>query len=256
MGTGSYTDNFHASISSKKKADKTFFNWVDKGSGTYVATGISDLDFNVLTTSNKIYEPNKEYNISINLNGGEGVSTSMKYNLASNFYIGTPRRYGYNFTGWTGSGDGWIRPGTTGDKSYTANWSVKPSATLELDGNGSGGSKPPAIYLAKIYDGNMWKNFDVGDGSIITVYPGQQVILYDRNSRSWNWYDENDNTYQLHSIGNSYAITFTVPTNASGQATLDYGCDGRGENITVITERWSYGWIKSMVRSQIYCYYY
>lgn len=69
------------------------------------------------------------YNVTIDCNGGSGVS-SRTYNIeTANFTLGTPTRAGYTFTGWTGSNGSTpqktvtISKGNTGNKSYTANWS-------------------------------------------------------------------------------------------------------------------------------------
>lgn len=75
-----------------------------------------------------IIYPLINYPININCNGGSGVSNST-YNIESSaITLGTPTRTGYTFTGWTGSNGTTaqktvtIAAGSTGKKSYTANW--------------------------------------------------------------------------------------------------------------------------------------
>lgn len=68
------------------------------------------------------------YNVTINCNGGSGVS-SRTYNVeTATFTLGTPTRTGYTFNGWTGSNGTTaqktvsVSKGSTGDKAYTAQW--------------------------------------------------------------------------------------------------------------------------------------
>ena len=68
------------------------------------------------------------YNVTINCNGGSGVN-SRTYNIeTATFNLGTPTRTGHTFSGWTGSnGDTAqktvsIAKGSTGNKTYTAQW--------------------------------------------------------------------------------------------------------------------------------------
>lgn len=71
------------------------------------------------------------YSIGYNVNGGSISGQRTSYNVESSAYtLPTPSRNGYTFTGWTGSNGSTpqksvtIAKGSTGNKSYTANWSV------------------------------------------------------------------------------------------------------------------------------------
>lgn len=76
------------------------------------------------------------YSITYNLNGGSisGQKTSYTIETAT-FSLPTPTRAGYLFTGWTGSNGSTpqtsvsIVKGSTGNKSYTANWTPKKLTT-------------------------------------------------------------------------------------------------------------------------------
>ena len=84
------------------------------------------------TTGNKSYTANwtaVNYTISYTLNGGSVSGNPTSYNIeTATFALKNPTRYGYNFTGWTGSNGSTaqtsvsIAKGSTGNKSYTANW--------------------------------------------------------------------------------------------------------------------------------------
>ena len=87
-------------------------------------------------------EPEPVYTITYNLDGGnlaEGVSNPVEYGEASEtFKLVNPTRTGYTFIGWTGTGlDGattevTITKGSTGNRSYKANWSENPPNTYFL----------------------------------------------------------------------------------------------------------------------------
>lgn len=84
-----------------------------------------------------------DYSISYNLNGGSVSGNPTSYNISTaTFILKNPTRTGYTFTGWTGSNGSVaqtsvsISSGSTGNKSYTANWSVN-TYTLTFDPNGA-----------------------------------------------------------------------------------------------------------------------
>ena len=109
------------------------------------------------------------YNITINCSGGSGVN-SRTYNVETvTFTLGTPTRTGYTFNGWTGSnGDTAqktvsISKGSTGDKTYAAQWTehkltisyYSNYATSAFDGalNTVGADKNVEVYRSQInYD--------------------------------------------------------------------------------------------------------
>ena len=81
------------------------------------------------------------YNVTINCNGGSGVNSRTYTVETATFTLGTPTRTGHTFNGWTGSnGDTAqktisISKGSTGDKSYTAQWRVNV-LTIKYHPNG------------------------------------------------------------------------------------------------------------------------
>lgn len=69
------------------------------------------------------------YSISYNLNGGSLSNPKSSYTIEDNFNLPIPTKTGYSFLGWTGSGV--TNPiynlnikNSTGNKNYTANWSI------------------------------------------------------------------------------------------------------------------------------------
>ena len=83
-------------------------------------------NWNVTANANPI-----SYSITYILNGGS-VSNVTSYNIeTSTFTLSNPTRSNYSFIGWTGSNGSTpqmnvtINKGSTGDRSYTANWKKK-----------------------------------------------------------------------------------------------------------------------------------
>lgn len=87
------------------------------------------------------------YNITYTLNGGSATNPAT-YNIeTTTFALNNPTKNGYDFTGWTGSNGSTpqttvsVTVGSTGDKSYTANWTpTNYNITYDL----AGGSVTPA----------------------------------------------------------------------------------------------------------------
>lgn len=80
-----------------------------------------------------------DYSISYDLAGGSLSSPINTYKVTTNdFTLPTPSRTGYTFLGWTGSNGSTpqktvtIPKGSTGNKSYTANWQIN-NYTIDLD---------------------------------------------------------------------------------------------------------------------------
>ena len=105
------------------------------------------------STGNKSFVANWEktnYTITYNLDGGS-VPHPSSYNIETNtFTLNNPTRSGYTFKGWTGSNGNipqttvTIANGSTGNKSYTANWQViNYSLTYDL---GGGSASNPSSY--------------------------------------------------------------------------------------------------------------
>lgn len=82
-----------------------------------------------------------DYEISYNLNGGKISNEPTIYNIEESINLPIPVKDGYEFVGWTGSNGTTpetsvtIAKGSTGNKSYTANWeTIKYSISYNLNG--------------------------------------------------------------------------------------------------------------------------
>jgi uncharacterized repeat protein (TIGR02543 family) len=77
-----------------------------------------------------------QYAISYDLGGGMAVNPSSYTIETPSFTLNNPTRYGYNFAGWTGTGlsgpsaSVTIPKGSSGLRSYSANWSAQPQSNL------------------------------------------------------------------------------------------------------------------------------
>lgn len=100
------------------------------------------------------------YSISYNLAGGSVSSpnpTSYQYTTSS-FTLNNPTKTGYTFLGWTGTGLSsptktvTISYGSTGNRSYTANWEANQYTVTLNPNNGSSGSFPT---VTATYDSAM-----------------------------------------------------------------------------------------------------
>ena len=92
------------------------------------------------------------YTISYNLNSGS-ASNKTSYTIETDtFTLNNPTRNGYTFTGWTGSNGTTaqtsvsIAKGSTGDKTYTANW-TPTNYTISYNLNGGTASNKTSYNI-------------------------------------------------------------------------------------------------------------
>lgn len=107
-------------------------NWLGCAKGDIGSNEFHPSDYTHTITKYKLVPV--DYSISYNLNGGSVSENPTTYNVETNtFTLKNPTKPGYTFTGWTGSNGTTpqttvsISKGSTGDKSYAANW--KPSTS-------------------------------------------------------------------------------------------------------------------------------
>ena len=142
------TDTGLSSLPNATKTGYTFSGWY---SGNTKYTSIAKGTYGNLTLTAKWSVTT--YNINYTMNGGTNISTNPKtYNITTNtITLKNPTRNGYTFTGWTGSNGSTpqttvkIAKGSTGDKSYTANWKAN-TYTISYTLNGGSVSGNPTSY--------------------------------------------------------------------------------------------------------------
>ena len=111
------------------KADGTgkSFNQIDQ----YKASEFCDASNGDCTVTLYVNWTPTDYTINYNLNGGTVSGNPTSYNIETNsFTLKNPTKVGYTFTGWTGTGLSTktktvtISKGSTGNRTYTANWEL------------------------------------------------------------------------------------------------------------------------------------
>ena len=111
----------------------------------YTAPSAQNVIFDSTTAKNITFTYTPiSYSITYTLNNGLITGQKTSYNIeTSSFTLPTPTRSGYIFTGWTGSNGTTaqktvtVAKGSTGNKSYTANWQQNITYTITLHGNGT-----------------------------------------------------------------------------------------------------------------------
>jgi uncharacterized repeat protein (TIGR02543 family) len=134
-------------LNNPTKTNYTFAGWTGSN-GTIAETSVSIAHG---STGDKTYASNwtpVSYTITYNLDGGTASSNPTSYNVeTAAFTLNTPTKTGYTFTGWTGTDvttaetSVSIAHGSTGDKTYTANWTIN---TYVVTFNSQGGSEVAA----------------------------------------------------------------------------------------------------------------
>lgn len=124
----------------------TFLGWTGEGETTPQPTVVLPKG----TTGDKMYLANWEVNIyaiTLDTSGGNALD-NIRYTVKSDpIILPTPTRNGYEFGGWTGEGittpqtEVIIPTGSTGNRTYTANWKAI-EYTITLDTNGGPAVSP------------------------------------------------------------------------------------------------------------------
>lgn len=144
------------------KSGYTFSGWYDNSS----FSGNKVTSLSTGSTGNKVYYAKwtpSNYTITYNLNGGT-ASNATSYNIeTATFTLKNPTKTGYTFTGWTGSNGSTpqisvsIAKGSTGNKSYTANWKAN-TYTVKYNGNGATGGTMADTVVTYGVDTPLRKN--------------------------------------------------------------------------------------------------
>ena len=207
-----------------KRKGYTFVGWFDSKNADAKKVDENTVIRNKLTTVYAHWELNS-YSITYDYDGGTPVSNPTSYSVETNtFTLKNPTRTGYRFDGWTGSNGTTpqqtvtIQKGTTGDLSYTANW-TPIFYTVEYNGNGAtGGStassshtydKPKQLTKNGFTNSNhvfvQWNTKADGSG---VAYRDQEVVE--------NLTTTNGATVTLYAIWEIKEVTLTFdPTGGS-----------------------------------------
>ena len=251
------------SLNNPARTGYTFAGWTWDGQSTptkpvTIAQG---------STGNKTYTANwtpVTFTITYNLNSGSLPSSHpTSYNIESAaITLNNPTRTGYNFAGWTGSNGNTaqttvtIAHGSTGNKSYTANWTP---VTYNISYNLNSGSLPsshPTSYTIEsaaitlvnpTRTGYTFKGWTGSNGNTaqttVTISKGSTGnktytanwtpvtynISYNLNSGSLPSNTSNPTTYNIESA----AITLNNPTRTGYTFAGWTGSNGNTAQTTV-----------------------
>ena len=169
------------------------------------------------------------YSIGYNLSGGtiSGQLTSYNVNTAT-FTLPVPTRTGYTFTGWTGTGlsgatkSVTVTKRSTGNRSYTANWSANEYIVSYNENGGSGSMSQDTATYGESYTAKAnnfsrpgytfagWNESADGKGSDWTSWIG----------KPWTWTYTRSITLYAQWIKNTYSISYNLNGGTiSGQKT-------------------------------------
>ena len=133
-----YTKKDEFTLLNPSKVGYDFIGWIESEGETPVINKKIEKG----TTGNKHFIAKYSlirYNITYNLDGGT-VSSTPTYTVETDtFTLPEPSKTGYTFIGWTGSNGNTpqkivtITKGTTGDKTYTANYSINKYDVIFMD---------------------------------------------------------------------------------------------------------------------------
>ena len=141
-----YTVEQTVTLPTPTRTGYTFLGWTGEG----ITTPQPNVTIPKGSTGDKTYIENwelTEYNITMDLSGGSGQEKVVYTMTDEDFELPTPTRNGYEFVGWTGEGittpqtQVIIPTGSTGNRTYTANWKVI-EYTITLDTNGGPAVSP------------------------------------------------------------------------------------------------------------------
>lgn len=166
-----------------------------------------------------------QYTISYNYNGGTGSNPTSYYITTPTFTLNNPTKTGYTFTGWTGANGSSaiqnvsIAKGSTGNKSYTANYNINSynitavpydSSFGSVGGGGIYNYNTDVILTATPYAGHSFSKWSDGN----TSNPRKVTVL-------------DNTTYTAEFVKNKYTITVKANDDSmgstKGSGTYEYG---------------------------------
>ena len=211
------------------------------------------------------------YHIAYNLNDGS-ANNPTTYNVETpTFTLNSPVRPGYTFDGWTGTDLAeptqtvTIAQGSTGDRSYTANWTPN-TYTVHFDANNGEGSMDdmnftydvaqnltPNTFTREDYSFLGWNTQANGSGasytdgqsvSNLTTEPNGTVNLYAKwRLKPWQGSGTEDDPYIISSTAALDLLAYAVNNNIDNNngfankyflQTEDFTYNGTTNNYTPI----------------------
>ena len=250
-----------------ERAGYTFGGWYEKSTSFKNGKWTYASDVTLVASWHPI-----SYSLTYNLNGGSVAQKNpTSYTVATEtITLNEPTRTGYSFVGWTYEGQSTpvktvtISKGSTGKKTYTANWQAKEyTVTFETNGGtpvvssitvvyGSSYTLPTTsregytfggwYYNGTRYDGGLWKtDASVKLTALWTSIP--YTVTYDANGGSVS------SSTQQFTMGQAYTL---LEPKKIGYEFLGWY---NGENLISQTGTWTFSTDISLVAKWKACVY-
>ena len=208
----------------------TFSGWYEGNKKVTSGTWTRTSDFELTAKWDIV-----EYDITYNMNSGTNSSSNpSKYTVDDEVILVAPTRTGYTFAGWTYAGQTTpvlsvtIPVGTTGDKTYTANWTAD-SFTLTF--NADGGSVSPESKTVT-YDTSFTLPTPTKSG-----YTFAGWFNGTKQYTNGTWKETANVTLKAKWTANSYTVTYddTAETRANVVVTFNYNYSGSTSTTVTLT---------------------
>ena len=156
-----------------------------------------------------------QYTITYDLDGGTAEGNPDTYTVETEtFTLKNPTRPGYIFSGWSGTGltgednlTVTIPKGSTGNRSYTAHWSLNTySITYDLNGGTASGN--PTSYTVE--SATITLNQPTKTGYTFTGWSGTDLVGEDNLTVTIPAGSTGDRSYTAHWSLNTYSITYDL----------------------------------------------
>ena len=156
-----------------------------------------------------------QYTITYDLDGGTAEGNPDTYTVETDaFTLKNPTRPGYTFTGWSGTGltgednlTVTIPKGSTGNRSYTAHWSLNTySITYDLNGGTASGN--PTSYTVE--SATITLNQPTKTGYTFTGWSGTDLTGEDNLTVTIPAGSTGDRSYTARWSLNTYSITYDL----------------------------------------------
>ena len=227
-GNGTYRHGKNITINAATKTGYRFTGWTDSNGKNISSTASSQLT----VTEDVTLTANAEaidYTITYDLAGGtlDGKTNPDRYNVETpTFTLNNPTKPGYIFAGWTGTGlntaDKTVRinQGSTGNRSYTANWIVGTSHLKTFAGTGISSTNYASgadITVGK----DVTVKADVKTGYLFTSWTNSSGNVVSPDNNYTFSMPVNDVNLTANAVPISYNIVFNnnKPSSATGNVT-------------------------------------
>lgn len=227
-----------ATLNATANEGYSFIEWLIVSGGDYISIdninnstttiqaldGIESVD-NIVVSASFVLDLSYEYAINYNLNSGTlDISNPTIYTAGTEtFSLNNPKREGYNFVGWSGTDivgyslNVEIPKGSTGTRSYTANWNEN-NYFIDFSENGGVDERSNKNPIEVSYSGKTTMlNIEAGISFAGKTLTGWQI---EDTAEILILGNEYDVSYIVSSAGKEYENGVTITLNAVWQDNL------------------------------------